>query len=63
MAENFQSLKKKADIQALEAQRAPKEMNPNISTQMNIMIKMARIKDKKRILEAARFKKKKKRVI
>ena len=57
MAENFQSLKKKADIQALEAQRAPKEMNPNISTQMNIIIKMARIKDKKRILEAARLKK------
>ena len=63
MAENFQSLKKKADIQALEAQRAPKEMNPNISTQMNIMIKMARIKDKKRILETTRLKKKKKRVI
>ena len=57
MAENFQNLKKKADIQALEAQRAPKEMNPNISTQMNIIIKMARIKDKKRILEAARLKK------
>ena len=57
MAENFQTLKKKADIQALEAQRAPKEMNPHISTQMNIIIKMARIKDKKRILEAARLKK------
>ena len=55
MAENFRSLNKKADIQALEARRAPKEMNPNISTQMNIIIKMARIKDKKRILEAARF--------
>ena len=56
MVENFPSLKKNADIQALEAQRPPNNMNPNIYTQMNIIIKMARIKNKKMILEAERLK-------
>ena len=54
MAENFPNLKKETDIQIQEAQRVPNKINPNGSTPRHIMIKMAKVKDKERILKAAR---------
>ena len=58
MAENFINLKKETDIQVQEAQRVPNKMNPNRPTPRHILIKMAKVKDKERILKAAREKKK-----
>ena len=40
-----------------EAQRAPHKMNPKRATTIHIIIKMSRIKDKERILQAARERK------
>ena len=56
MAENFPNLKKETDIQIQEAQRVPNKRNPNRPTLRHIIIKMAKIKDKERILKAAREK-------
>ena len=53
MAENFQDLKTETDIQ--EAQTVPNKMNPKGPTSTHI-IKMAKVKDKERILKAAREK-------
>ena len=39
-----------------EVQRVSNKMNPNTPTPRHIMIKMAKVKDKKRILKAAREK-------
>ena len=50
MAENFPNLKE-TDIKIQEAQRAP-----NRTTPRHIIIKMVKIKDKERILKAARKK-------
>ena len=55
MAENFPNLKV-TDINILEAQRAPNKLNPNRPTPRHNLIKMARVKDKERILKAAREK-------
>ena len=52
MSENFPNLKK-SDIKILEAQRGPNKMNPNRPTPRHIIIKMAKVKDKERILKAA----------
>ena len=46
MAGNILNLKKEADIHVQETQRAPKEMNPKISTPRRTIIKMAKVKDK-----------------
>ena len=51
MAENFLSLKKETDIQVQEEQSIPNKMNPR-----HIIIKMAKVKNKERILKAAREK-------
>ena len=56
MAENFPNLKKEADIQIQEAQRVQNKMNPNRPTPRYITIKMAKVKDKERILKAAKEK-------
>ena len=56
MAENFPNLKKETDIQEQEAQRVPNNMNQNRPTPRYIIIKMAKVKDKERILKAAREK-------
>ena len=56
MAENFQNLKKKTDIQIQEAQRVPNIMDPNRPTSKHIILKMAKFKAKERILKAAREK-------
>ena len=52
--ENFPNLRKETEIQVQEAQRAPKKINPKRSTQRHVIIKMSRIKDRERLLKAAR---------
>ena len=56
MAEKFPNLKKETDIQAQEAQRVPKKMNPNGPTPRHIIIKMPKVRDKERILKTAKEK-------
>ena len=56
MKENFTSLAKELDIQAQEAQRVPKMLDPKKNMPRNIIIKLPKIKDKERILKAAREK-------
>ena len=55
MAENFPNLKG-TDIKIQEAQRASNKLNPNRPTARHIIIKMAKVSDKERILKAAREK-------
>ena len=52
---NFPNLKD-TDIKIQEAQRAPNKLNPNRPTPRHIIIKMAKVNDKERILKAAREK-------
>ena len=54
MTENFPNLAKESDIQVQEAQRVPNKRNSSISTPSHIIIKMPKVKDKERILKAAR---------
>ena len=53
MAENVPNLKKETDIQKQEAQRFPSKMTQNRPMSGHIVIKMAKVKDK-RILKVAR---------
>ena len=55
MSENFLNLKE-TDIKIQEVQRAPNKLNPNRPPPRHILIKMAKVKDKERILKAAREK-------
>ena len=54
MAENFPNLKKKTDMQVQDPQKLPNKMNPNRPTPRHIIIKMAKVKDKKRIVKEAK---------
>ena len=54
-SENFPNLKE-ADIKIQVAQMAPNKLNPNRPAQRHIIIKMAQVKDKERILKAAKEK-------
>ena len=57
MKENFPNLVKEIDFQEVqEAQRVPKKLNPRRNTPRHIIITLAKIKDKERILKAAREK-------
>ena len=57
MKENFPNLVKEIDFQEVqEAQRVPKKLDPRRSTQRHIIIKLPKMKDKERILKAAREK-------
>ena len=56
MKENFLILVKEIDIWVQEAQRVPKKKHPNRATTKYIIIKMPKVKDKDRILKAAREK-------
>ena len=56
MAENFLNLGEKMDIQIQEAQRTPNRLNLNRATLRHILIKLSKVKDKERILKAAREK-------
>ena len=56
MKENFPNLGKETDFQEVqEAQRVPKKLDPR-STPRHIIITLSKIKNKERILEAAREK-------
>ena len=58
MKENFPNLAKEIDFQEVEeAQRAPNNLDPKWNTPRYIIIKLPKIKDKERILKAAREKK------
>ena len=55
MKENFPNLAKEIDLQDVqEAQRVPKKLDPRKHTPRHIIIKLPKIKDKERILNAAR---------
>ena len=55
--ENFPSLAKEIDFQEVqEAQRAPKKLDPRRNTPRHIIITFPKMKQKERILEAAREK-------
>ena len=57
MKENFPTLAKEIDFQEVqEAWRAPKKLDPRRNTPRHIIITLAKMKQKERILEAAREK-------
>ena len=56
MRENFPILVKEIDIQVQEAQRVPNKLDPKRKTPGHIIIKIPKVKDKERILKAAREK-------
>ena len=57
MKENFPNLVKGVDFQEVqEARRVPKKLNPKRNTPRHIIIKLPKIKDKEKILKAARGK-------
>ena len=54
MKENFPSLAKEIDFQEVqETQRVPKKLDPRRNMPRHIIIKLSKIKDKERILNAA----------
>ena len=56
MKENFPNMDKEIDMQVQEAQRTLNKMNPKRIAPKHMIIKMPKIKDKDRILKAAREK-------
>ena len=57
MKENFLSLEKEIDFQEVqEAQRVPKKLDPRSNTLRHTIITLPKMKQKERILEAAREK-------
>ena len=56
MKENFPNLAKEIDMQVHDAQRVPKKLDPRGNTPRHIIIKLPMIKDKERILKAAKEK-------
>ena len=57
MKENFPNLVKEIDMQIQEAQKVPNKMDAKRPTPRHIIIEMTDVKDKERILKAAREKK------
>ena len=55
MPEKFPNIKE-TDIKIQEAQRAPNELNPNRPTPRHIILKIAKVTNKEKILKAAREK-------
>ena len=56
MKENLTNFMKETNIQVQEAQRVPNKLDPKRTTPRHIIIKMSKMKDKERILKAAREK-------
>ena len=55
MAENFLNLENENDIKVQESPRGPKKINPKRPMpQRSIIVKIAKVKDKERILNTAR---------
>ena len=57
MKENFPNLVKELHMQVQDAERVPKKLDPRRNTPRHIIIKLPKIKNKERILKAAREKK------
>ena len=57
MKQNFPNLVKEIDMQIQEAQKVPNKMDAKRPTPRLIIIKLPKVKDKTRILKAAREKK------
>ena len=57
IAENFPNMGKEPLTQIQEVQQVPYKVNPRRNTPRHILIKLTKIKDKERILKAAREKK------
>ena len=55
MKENFPNLVKEIDMQIQKAERVPNKMDPQRTT-LRQVIKMPKVKDKERILKAAKEK-------
>ena len=56
IVENFPNMGKQIATQVQEAQRVPYRINPRRNTPRHIVIKVAKIKDKEKLLKAAREK-------
>ena len=56
IVENFPNMGKEIATQVQEAHRVPYRINPRRSTPRHIVIKVAKIKDKEKLLKAAREK-------
>ena len=56
MKENFPNLMKEMDTEVQEAQRVPNKMDTKRTTPRHIIVKMPKVKNKERILKAAREK-------
>ena len=56
IVENFPNMGKEIATQVQEAQRVPYRTNPKRNTPRHIVIKLAKIKDKEKLLKAAREK-------
>ena len=56
MKENFLNVANEIDMQVQEAHRVPKKLDPRKHTPRHIIIILPKIKDKERILKAARKK-------
>ena len=57
MKENFPNLAKEIDFQEVqETHRVPKKLDPRRNTPRHMVIKLPKIKDKERVLKAARGK-------
>ena len=56
IVENFPNMRKEIAIQVQEAQRVPGRINPRRNTLRHIVIKLTKIKDKEKLLKAAREK-------
>ena len=56
MKENLLNMAKELDMEVQDAQRVPKKLDPRRNTPRHIIIKLPKIKDKERILKAAREK-------
>ena len=57
MKESFPNLVKEIGIQVQEAQRVPNKLDTERPTPRHIIIQMPKVRDKKKILKAAREKK------
>ena len=58
IAENFPNVGKEIVSQAMEVERSPNTRDPRKTTSRHTIIKMAKIKDKDRLLKTARERKK-----
>uniref|UniRef100_A0A9L0SCT8 L1 transposable element RRM domain-containing protein n=1 Tax=Equus caballus TaxID=9796 RepID=A0A9L0SCT8_HORSE len=57
IAENFANLEKEPEIQVKEANRSPNDVNVKRPSPRHIVVKLAKVNDKEKILKAARQKK------